>query len=86
MKKTSIGGQAVMEGVMMKSMDNMALAVRNPQGEIVMVEEKISPWMKKNKLFSKPFIRGAVNLAESLTLSMKNLSDSATIAGMVLCS
>ncbi len=82
MKKTSIGGQAVMEGVMMKSMDNMALAVRNTKGEIVMVEQKIAPWMKKNKLFSKPFIRGAVNLAESLTLSMKNLTDSATLAGI----
>ena len=81
MRKTSIGGQAVMEGVMMKSMDNMAVAVRRTDGQIAVQDRKLAPWTKKNRFFGLPFVRGAVNLADTMTLGMKVLTDSAMMAG-----
>ena len=82
MRKTSIGGQAVMEGVMMKSMDNMAVAVRRTDGQIAVQDRKLAPWTKKNRFFGLPFVRGAVNLADTMTLGMKVLTDSAMMAGL----
>ena len=82
MRKTSIGGQAVMEGVMMKSMDNMAVAVRRTDGQIAVQDRKLAPWTKKNRFFGMPFVRGAVNLADTMTLGMKVLTDSAMMAGL----
>ena len=82
MKKTSIGGQAVMEGVMMKSERNMALAVRKPNGEIEVISKKLTPWTQKSPVLSVPFVRGAVNLADTLVLGMRVLTDSAAIAGV----
>ena len=70
MKKLLIGGQAVMEGVMMKSQDYLAIAVRNEKGRIVTKKEKLK---KKKKFLQLPFIRGIVNLVETLVIGIRSL-------------
>lgn len=78
-KKTNIGGQAVIEGVMMRGPSTIALAVRKENGEIFVKTDKKVPLTKRNKFFSLPFIRGVVALVESLVVGTKMLSDSAYI-------
>jgi uncharacterized protein YqhQ len=74
-KIKSVGGQAVIEGVMMKSPDRIATAVRRANGEIVYKVKNLS---KSNKFFSKiPFIRGGFILVESLFAGIKELTFSA---------
>ncbi|MCR5213662.1 MAG: DUF1385 domain-containing protein [Eubacterium sp.] len=76
MKRVNIGGQAVMEGVMMKGPDSYALAVRKPDKEI---EVKVTPYQSfgdKHKVFTIPILRGIVNFIESLYIGMKKLMDS----------
>ena len=76
MKKIlSIGGQAVIEGVMMRSPSYIATAVRKPSGEIVYKRTAISK--KKGALEKMPFIRGAVMLFDALTTGIKELTFSA---------
>ncbi|WP_353683516.1 DUF1385 domain-containing protein [Thermodesulfovibrio sp. 3907-1M] len=76
MNDIAIGGQAVIEGVMMKSKEGWAVAVRNPQGEIVVKSEKF----KKQNIFSKiPIIRGFFILLETLWLGMKAIDFSSRI-------
>ncbi|MDO4690304.1 MAG: DUF1385 domain-containing protein [Fusobacterium sp.] len=77
--KVSIGGQAVIEGVMMRGTECLATAVRKPSGKIVYKKTKIIG--KDNKFFKKPFIRGIVMLFESLVLGVKELTFSANQAG-----
>lgn len=78
MRYSGIGGQAVMEGVMMKNGDDYAIAVRTPDQKIV-VENFVSAGLFKNKTVKTiPVIRGVVNFIESLTLGMKALTYSAT--------
>lgn len=77
-KKTDIGGQAVIEGVMMRGKDKIAVAVRKPDGEIEVNVEKSIPLSKRNKFFSLPIIRGAVSLFDSLAVGLKTLSYSAS--------
>lgn len=74
-KKISIGGQAVIEGVMMRSPEYIATAVRKPSGEIVYKRTKISS--KKNKLAEIPFLRGAIMLFDALVMGIKELTFSA---------
>jgi uncharacterized protein YqhQ len=77
-KKTNVGGQAVIEGVMMRGPEKIAIAVRKPDGEIdVMVEDNL-PVSKKNKVLALPFIRGAAALIDSLITGMNSLSYSAS--------
>src|SRR4030043_1797011 len=72
-----IGGQAVIEGVMMRSPSSMAVAGRRPNGEIVVKREKLDFFSEK-KFFSKlPLIRGVINLLSALVLGMKALNFSA---------
>jgi uncharacterized protein YqhQ len=78
-KKISVGGQAVIEGVMMKGPEKLVTAVRRPTGEIVYKTTKIKPSM--NFLTKIPFIRGGVILFETLILGTKELSFSANEAG-----
>lgn len=78
-KKTNIGGQAVIEGVMMRGPSTVALAVRKENGEIFVKTDKKAPLTKRNKFFALPFIRGIVALLESLVVGTKMLSDSAYI-------
>ena len=76
MKPSGIGGQAVIEGVMMKNGNKYAVAVRKPNKEIV-VETNNLP-AKKNKVLSLPIIRGVAAFVDSLSLGMKTLSFSAS--------
>ncbi|MBC2855850.1 MAG: DUF1385 domain-containing protein [Cetobacterium sp.] len=75
MAKVNVGGQAVIEGVMMRSMDTLATAVRRPNGEIVYKKTSISS--KRGNLSKIPFVRGAVMLFDSLVLGLKELTFSA---------
>lgn len=75
-----VGGQAVMEGVLMRSQDRYAVAVRRPNGDIVV---KKAPWQtmtKKCKLAGLPIIRGGIILIEALVLGIKALTFSGDIA------
>lgn len=74
-EKISIGGQAVIEGVMMRSPQWLATAVRKPSGEIVYKKTKIS--LNRGKLAKIPFIRGAVSLFDALVMGIKELTFSA---------
>lgn len=76
MRPSGIGGQAVIEGVMMKNGNKYAVAVRKPNKEIA-VETNTLP-AKKNKILSLPIVRGVVAFVDSLSLGMKTLSYSAS--------
>ncbi|MCL2016806.1 MAG: DUF1385 domain-containing protein, partial [Defluviitaleaceae bacterium] len=72
------GGQAVMEGVMMRGKQFYSMAVRKPNGEIAVVTHPINT--KKNRLLKLPIIRGIYAFGSSLALGMKTLTESAEIA------
>lgn len=74
--KTSIGGQAVMEGVMMRGPKSYSVAVRKPDGEIV-VDTKELPDKKRNWFVKLPIVRGCINFVQSLVLGTKTLMYSA---------
>ncbi|KYH34927.1 hypothetical protein CLTEP_10910 [Clostridium tepidiprofundi DSM 19306] len=78
MKKTDVGGQAVIEGVMMRGKYGVATAVRQEDGDIIVSKEDIEPITKKNKFFGIPIIRGFVTLIESLVIGIKSLNYSAS--------
>ena len=79
---THLGGQAVIEGVMMRGKGVWALAVRNPEGEIVTSHETLRRSSESHPWMGWPLVRGVVALVESLQLGMKALSRSAEIAGV----
>lgn len=76
--RTNIGGQAVIEGVMMRGPKKVAVAVRKPDGEIEVKVEDNVPLSQRNKFFSLPLIRGAVGLIDSLIIGIKTLTYSAS--------
>lgn len=78
MRYSGIGGQAVMEGVMMKNKDLYAVAVRKPDGEIIVDKNVYRGILPDTKIKKLPFIRGVLNFIESLTLGMKTLTYSAS--------
>lgn len=79
MKSSNIGGQAVLEGIMMKNRDRYAVAVRKPDGEIfVQTEEFHSVTGRYKKLTTIPFIRGVFNFIDSMVLGIKTLTFSAS--------
>ena len=78
MKYSGIGGQAVIEGIMMKNGDDYATAVRKPDGEIAVEKDRYVSMTEKVKLFSLPFVRGVFSFADSLILGMKTLTFSAS--------
>lgn len=78
MKSSGIGGQALIEGVMMKNKDSYAVAVRKPDGEIEVMTSEYKGIGSKNKLFRLPFIRGVFNFIDSMVLGMKTLTYSAS--------
>src|SRR5215210_7437831 len=75
-----IGGQAVLEGVMMRGPSNWALAVRKPDGEIAHVDRRINSVMVRHRLFRLPVIRGVIALGESLAIGFRALAISANYA------
>jgi len=74
------GGQAVMEGVMMRGKKAYAMAVRAPDGEITMVEKELSTLAQRYPLLKWPLVRGAYALCSSMALGFNTLSKSAEIA------
>ena len=80
-KKTSIGGQALIEGIMMKGPYKTSMAVRKKDGDIDIVEVKEKHLKDKYKIFGWPLIRGMVNLIESMVIGYKTMMQSAEISG-----
>ena len=80
-KTTSIGGQAVIEGVMMRGTKSVATAVRNEKGDIVVESSYVKPVKEKNILFRIPVIRGFLNFISSMVIGMKNLMRSGEVFG-----
>ena len=78
MKSSNIGGQAVLEGIMMKHGDDYAVAVRKPNGEIVVEKDTYHSVIKWKKLTQIPFVRGAFNFIDSMVLGIKTLTFSAS--------
>ena len=78
MKSSNIGGQAVLEGIMMKNGPKYAVAVRKPDGEIEVKVDEYKSVIKWEKLTKIPFVRGAFNFVDSLVLGMKTLTYSAS--------
>jgi uncharacterized protein YqhQ len=76
----NIGGQAVIEGVMMRSPKYLSIAVRKPDGKIALFREVNKPWIKRKKIFNLPLIRGGIILIESLVHGIRSISWSAEIA------
>jgi uncharacterized protein YqhQ len=72
-----LGGQAVLEGVMMRGVSTWSVAVRNPDGEIDVTTEPIVSWAKRHRVLRLPVIRGVVALAESLKIGFRALGISA---------
>ena len=81
MKKTSIGGQALMEGIMMRGPKTTAMAVRNPKGEIVL-ETFPTAGKQRPAICRWPIIRGVIGFIDSMTFGYKCLMRSAEIAGL----
>ncbi len=75
-----VGGQAVMEGVMMRTPKAYATAVRTPEGEIVTERKEFTSLTKKKKFYSWPIMRGMVSMIESMKIGMETLNFSADIA------
>jgi len=76
-KRPNVGGQAVIEGVMMRSPGRIATAVRTPSGKIAIKDERYVSLIKRHKVLSVPVIRGAVVLYETIVLAIKALNYSA---------
>jgi len=80
-RRTSIGGQAVLEGVMMKGTHSMATAVRSPDGSITVESKYIKSAKEKNVFFRLPFVRGVVNLVTQLFQGTGIIMRSAEVYG-----
>ena len=74
MKKQAVGGQAVIEGVMMQSKDKRAIAVRKNDGEIVVEKKKIKSWISDKNIDKIPLIRGAFILIETMIEGIKSMN------------
>lgn len=79
-KKIQVGGQAIIEGVMMRSPERVAIAVRRPDGKIVLKNDPYVSMTKRNKFWGLPIIRGAVILIESMIIGIKALTFSGDVA------
>lgn len=81
MKKSKIGGQAVLEGVMMKAPNKIAIAVRRSNGEIEIESKEISSIKDKYSILKLPVLRGVVTFGETMVLGIKSLMTSAQLYG-----
>lgn len=79
MKKCNIGGQGVLEGVMMRSPSKSGLAVRKATGEIVYEREDVVSATKKNKFFGWPVVRGVVSFFDMMVFGVKTITKSAKL-------
>jgi uncharacterized protein YqhQ len=80
MPDLSIGGQAVIEGVMMRSTDRISTAVRRTDGTIEISNEDFIPLSKRHRMLGLPIVRGAVSFVEMLIIGVKSLNFSAEVA------
>lgn len=78
MKSSNIGGQAVLEGIMMKNKEDYAVAVRKPDGEIFVLKDTYKGIIKWKMLTKTPFIRGVFNFIDSMVLGIRTLTYSAS--------
>lgn len=78
MAKCNVGGQAVIEGVMMKNQDKLAVAVRKNDGEIIVDKKDVSSFAKKLNIHKIPFLRGSIMLIETMIEGIKALNFSAS--------
>src|SRR3954449_834030 len=76
----TVGGQAVLEGVMMRGPSNWAVAVRKPDGDIAQVHQSIASPMARHPVFRLPVVRGVIALGESLAIGFRALAISANYA------
>jgi uncharacterized protein YqhQ len=76
----NVGGQAVLEGVMMRGPGNWAVAVRTPSGDIAQVSKQIDSAMARHRVFRLPIVRGVMALGESLAIGFRALAISANYA------
>src|ERR687885_2831580 len=76
----TVGGQAVLEGVMMRGPSNWAVAVRKPDGEIAHVHQPIKSPMARHRVWRLPVVRGVIALGESLAIGFRALAISANYA------
>ena len=81
-KKTSIGGQALIEGIMMRGPQKTAMAVRNDKTKEIILEEYPTKGANRAKIFKLPFIRGIFNMIDSLSFGYKCLMRSAELSGI----
>ena len=80
-EKLMVGGQAVIEGVMMRGPKNVATAVREPSGKIIVDVKPVNSLANRFPILKKPFFRGVLSLGESLVMGLKSLTYSAQMAG-----
>ena len=78
-KYSGIGGQAVMEGVMMRNGDKYAVAVRKPDGDIIVKKDEYAGVIKNKSLYKIPVIRGVLSFVDSLVLGLSTLNFSSDI-------
>ncbi len=76
----AFGGQALIEGVMIRSRKHLVSCVRNPRKEIVLDIKPLTPYSEKHRVLGWPFFRGVVNMVESFYLGMQTMMSSATTA------
>ncbi len=81
-KKTSIGGQALIEGIMMRGPEKTAMAVRNARTKEIIMEEYPTRGRDRAKILKLPFIRGIFNMIDSLSFGYKCLMRSAELSGL----
>lgn len=74
MAKQAVGGQAVIEGVMMQSKDKRAVAVRKSDGEIVLKEDRIKSWVRDKNIDKIPFVRGSFVMIDTMIQGIKSLN------------
>ena len=74
MAKQAVGGQAVIEGVMMQSKDKRAVAVRKSDGEIALKEDRIKSWVRDKKIDKIPFVRGSFVMIDTMIQGIKSLN------------
>lgn len=79
---SNIGGQALIEGVMMRGNDRVAVSVRKSTGEIHTEIKQSVPLTKKNRFFGLPFIRGGVSFIDSMVVGIRTLMDSAELVDL----
>jgi uncharacterized protein YqhQ len=72
-----VGGQAVLEGVMMRGISTWAVAVRRPDGEVEISSEPLVPWAQRHRIWRLPVLRGVIALGESLKIGFRALGISA---------